>query len=89
MIFDWHVDRELGYKYIDGVVEQQDKFLKRMTGLMRLYASLLVATPPRASQHPHGIQHAWMWLTSTMNLDPRPDITATMIYDLLEVMLLN
>lgn len=73
-----------GYKYEDGVVEKHDKFLKRMSGLMRLYFSILVSAPPRGS-HPHGIEHAWIWLTRTLNLDPEPDITTTMIYDCLQV----
>ncbi len=76
--------RALGYNYKDGEVEKQDKFLKRMTGIMRLYASIMVA-PPLRGQHPHGVENAWRWLTEVMNLEPRPDITATMIFDLLEV----
>lgn len=73
-----------GYKYEGGVVEKHDKFLKRISGIMRLYFSIIVSAPPRGS-HPHGIEQAWVWLTRTLNLDPEPDITATMIYDCLQV----
>ena len=76
--------RALGYNYTDGNIEKQDKFLRRMSGIMRLYAALMVSPPPRG-EHPHGIENAWRWLTEIMNLDPRPDITATMTFDLLEV----
>ncbi len=74
----------MGYNYTDGVIEKQDKFLKRMTGVMRLYAALMVA-PVVRGEHPHGVENAWSWLTQIMNLDPRPDITATLTFDLLDV----
>ena len=57
-----------------------------MSGLIRLYAALFVATPPRPQQpHPHDIGHAWLWLSRLLNLEPRPDITATILYDFLQV----
>ena len=49
--------RSLGYRYVDGEVEQQDKFLRRMSGLMRLYAAIIV-TPGS----PHGPGQGWRWL---------------------------
>lgn len=76
--------RSRGYKFEGGVCEKQDKFLKRMSGIMRLYSSILVSSPPRGN-HPHGIEYAWTWLSRVMNIEPEPDITATMIYDLLQV----
>ena len=54
--------RSLGYNYEDnGEVEKQDKFLRRMSGMMRLYAALLVSTPARGQNHPHphGLENAW------------------------------
>ena len=79
--------RALGYKYdSEGNVEKQDKFLKRMSGIMRLYASLMVSSPPqRQSIHPFGLENAWLWLSRVMNIQPLPDVTATMVFDLLEV----
>ncbi|XP_041348993.1 nucleoporin GLE1-like [Gigantopelta aegis] len=78
--------RVLGYKVEGGSIEAQDKFLKRMSGLMRLYAAILISSPPKTNQpHPHGIEHAWIWLTRILNMDPQPDITATMTFDLLQV----
>ena len=65
----------------------KNKHLNRLTGFMRLYASLMVVPLPRDIRrpHPYGVEHAWIWLTSVMNLDPQPDVTATLVYDFLEV----
>lgn len=76
--------RSRGYKYDEGEIEKQDKFLKRMSGIMRLYFSIIISSPPRG-QHPHCVNHAWIWLTRVVNLNPEPDITATMIYDFFQV----
>ncbi|XP_063230135.1 mRNA export factor GLE1 [Bacillus rossius redtenbacheri] len=80
--------KKLGYNYSDGgEVESQENFLKRMSGITRLYAAV-VATPVRRRQgkpHPHGLREGWRWLAALLNLDPRPDISATVLYELLEV----
>lgn len=74
-----------GYRYTDGVPEKQDKFLKRMTGIMRLYSAIFITKPKRGqNSNPHGIIEAWRWLSSILNLEPRLDITATMIHVFLE-----
>ncbi|XP_071576589.1 uncharacterized protein Gle1 isoform X1 [Temnothorax nylanderi] len=83
--------KSLGCKYSeDGTVEKQDKFLKRMSGLMRLYASITVTRQRKGvtKPHPHGLQHAWRWLAVVLNIEPRADICdlcATLILDMLEV----
>lgn len=74
-----------GYKYTDGVPEKQDKFLKRMTGIMRLYSAIFITKPKRGqNKNPHGINEAWRWIASVLNLEPRLDITATLIHVFLE-----
>lgn len=55
-----------------------------MSGIMRLYASIMVSHPPRG-HNPYSTEHAWAWLAMVMNIEPLPDITTTMIFDLLEV----
>ncbi|GFR97793.1 nucleoporin GLE1-like [Elysia marginata] len=95
-VADYH--RSLGYKVEeDGTVEEQDKFLRRMSGLMRLYCACLITSPPpptpggatRPPQghtqfpHPHGLENGWMWLARVMDQDPHPDITAGLTYDVL------
>ncbi|XP_076765838.1 gle1 RNA export mediator [Xylocopa sonorina] len=81
----------MGYKYTDdGTVEKHDKFLKRMSGLMRLYASITI-TPQRkgiTKANPHGLQNAWRWLAAILNIEPRKEISdlcATFLLDMLEV----
>ncbi|CAG0879253.1 unnamed protein product [Darwinula stevensoni] len=74
----------LGYLYTNGQVEKQDKFLKRMAGITRLYAGLMV-TPSQSGFHPFGINNAWTWLAEILQLDPRPDITATVLHEFLSV----
>ncbi|XP_012266243.2 mRNA export factor Gle1 [Athalia rosae] len=80
--------KSLGYKYSeDGTVERQDKFLKRMSGLMRLYAAMTITSQSghASKPHPHGLQNAWRWLAAILNIEPRPDVCATLILDMLEV----
>jgi len=79
--------RALGYIYPDGSIEKQDKFLKRMSGVVRLYASIITQQVPPGcnSPHPHGIQHGWSFITRLVKLVPHPDITATVLYDFLAV----
>ncbi|CAH2316282.1 nucleoporin GLE1 [Pelobates cultripes] len=81
--------RLLGYKVDDSMVEQQDNFLKRMSGMIRLYAAIIQLRWPygtkQASPHPHGLNHGWSWLAQLLNMEPLVDVTATLLYDFLEV----
>ncbi|KAK7789762.1 hypothetical protein R5R35_013932 [Gryllus longicercus] len=80
--------KSLGYRYSEtGEVEKQDKFLKRMSGIMHLYCAIIVTPLKRHSTKPHpvGISEAWRWIANVINLDPRPDICATLLYEFLEV----
>ncbi|KAF5306973.1 hypothetical protein FQR65_LT07195 [Abscondita terminalis] len=75
----------LGYQYNENVVEKQDKFLKRMTGIIRLYSAIIISKPKRGQkENPYGISEGWRWLSSFLNLPPKPDITATMLHVFLE-----
>ncbi|KAK5648933.1 hypothetical protein RI129_003825 [Pyrocoelia pectoralis] len=75
----------LGYQYKNNVVEKHDKFLKRMAGIMRLYAAIIVTKPKRGQRNLHGISEGWRWLTAFLNLDPKPDITATLLHEFFEI----
>lgn len=81
----------MGYKYDeDGTIEKHDKFLKRMSGLMRLYASITITIQRKGitKTNPHGLQNAWRWLAAILNIEPRKevsDICATLLLDMLEV----
>ncbi|KAI5635888.1 GLE1-like domain-containing protein [Phthorimaea operculella] len=77
-----------GYTYNDeGVVEKQDKFLKRMSGIFRLRCAIWIAKTPRFlnTPNPHGLRYGWQWLASFINLKPEPDISATLLHDFFNV----
>ncbi|KFO82440.1 Nucleoporin GLE1, partial [Cuculus canorus] len=80
--------RMLGYQVTDSKVEQQDRFLKRMSGFIRLYAALMQVRWPYGNKqgaHPHGLNYGWRWLAQMLNMEPLADVTATVLYDFLEV----
>ncbi|XP_060107185.1 mRNA export factor GLE1 [Heteronotia binoei] len=78
----------LGYQVKDSKVEPQDNFLKRMSGMIRLYAAILQLRWPYGNSqgsHPHGLNHAWHCLAQILNMEPLADVTATILFDFLEV----
>ncbi|KFQ23660.1 Nucleoporin GLE1, partial [Mesitornis unicolor] len=80
--------RMLGYKVKGSEVEEQDQFLKRMSGLIRLYAAVIQLRWPYGNKqgtHPHGLNHGWRWLAQMLNMDPLADVTATLPFGFLEV----
>ena len=77
----------VGYAVEGTDVESEDKYLKKLSGTVRLYAAIISSDIPPAfgkTSHPHGLDHAWAWLTRVLNMEPRP-VTATIIFDFLEV----
>ncbi|XP_050079784.1 mRNA export factor Gle1 [Anopheles maculipalpis] len=79
--------KTLGYRFADGgVLEKQDQYLKRMSGLARLYAAVIITIPRKddPTPHPHGIEYGWRWLTNILNRFPQPDICATLILEFLQ-----
>lgn len=63
--------RLLGCKFNEnGTPEESDKFLKRLSGLMYLYASIIVTKQRKGCNkpHPHGLANGWRWLTATINI---------------------
>ncbi|KAL1457857.1 hypothetical protein WDU94_008047 [Cyamophila willieti] len=79
--------KSLGYQYIDGQVEKQDLFLKRITAMTQLYAAITI-TPTRAcgsKPHPHNLQFSWRWMAAMLNLDPQPDVSATLLYSYIKI----
>ncbi|KFQ21190.1 Nucleoporin GLE1, partial [Mesitornis unicolor] len=80
--------RMLGYKVKDLEVEEQDQFLKRMSGLIRLYAAVIQLRWPYGNKqgtHPHGLNHGWRWLAEMLSMEPLADVTATLLFGFLEV----
>ncbi|NXN97205.1 GLE1 protein, partial [Rhinopomastus cyanomelas] len=80
--------RMLGYIIYDDGIESQESFLKRMSGMIRFYAALIHLRWPYSSKqggHPHGLSNGWRWLAQMLNMAPMPDVTATVLFDFLEV----
>lgn len=77
--------KSLGYRYTGGKVEQQPAYLKRMSGVVRLYAAVMISLPRRQQPHPHGLEQAWRYLASLLNLPPRNEITAAILVEFLTV----
>ncbi|CAL8293928.1 unnamed protein product [Gadus morhua 'NCC'] len=80
--------RILGYRVDDSGVEGQDSFLKRMSGMIRLYAAIIQLRWPYGAKPgpgPHGLNHGWRWLAQMLNMEPLADVTATLLFDFLEV----
>uniref|UniRef100_A0AAR2ITC4 mRNA export factor GLE1 n=1 Tax=Pygocentrus nattereri TaxID=42514 RepID=A0AAR2ITC4_PYGNA len=78
----------LGYRVDDSGVEGQDSFLKRMSGMIRLYAAIIQLRWPHSNKQvpdPHGLNHGWRWLAQMLNMEPLADVTATLLFDFLEV----
>uniref|UniRef100_A0A0K8SRQ9 mRNA export factor GLE1 n=1 Tax=Lygus hesperus TaxID=30085 RepID=A0A0K8SRQ9_LYGHE len=80
--------KRLGFLYSGGEKEDMDKFLKRQSGIMRLYCAIIVTPHNRANKskpHPLPLSEAWKWLTAFILLPPKADISATMLLEMLEV----
>ncbi|XP_036434767.1 nucleoporin GLE1 [Colossoma macropomum] len=78
----------LGYRVDDSGVEGQDSFLKRMSGMIRLYAAIIQMRWPHSNKQVpdvHGLNHGWRWLAQMLNMEPLADVTATLLFDFLEV----
>uniref|UniRef100_A0A8C9RGW9 mRNA export factor GLE1 n=1 Tax=Scleropages formosus TaxID=113540 RepID=A0A8C9RGW9_SCLFO len=83
---DYH--RILGYRVEESGVEAQDSFLKRMSGMIRLYAAIIQLRWPHSNKkgaNPHGLSNGWRWLAQMLNMEPLADVTATLLFDFLEV----
>ncbi|XP_039444837.1 mRNA export factor Gle1 [Culex pipiens pallens] len=79
--------KAIGYRFSsEGILEKQDQYLKRMTGLARLYGAVIVTNLRRGetAPHPHGLECGWKWLCNILNLAPLPDICATLITEFLQ-----
>ena len=80
----------VGYTVDGEEVESEDKYLKKLSGVIRLYAAIISSDIPPAfgnKARPHGLEHGWAWLTRVLNMEPRP-VTATIVFDFLEVLMI-
>ena len=77
--------KSLGYKYLNGKVEQEFEYLERMSRIVRLYAAVTISLPRRNPSHPHGLHQAWKYLESLLHLSPQSDFTASILVEFLTV----
>ncbi|CAG2110535.1 unnamed protein product [Medioppia subpectinata] len=61
----------------DGTLEPEDAFLNRMRAMIKLYSAVIQSNVD--DNHPHGLMFAWIWIARTLNLKPRPAITAAVL----------
>lgn len=75
----------LGFRTVDGQPEKQDMYLKRQSGIARLYAALMITNGRQQDGpfHPYGLEHAWRWLANMVDIAPLPQISATLIVEIL------
>lgn len=77
--------KSFGYKVDStGNVECHNKYLKRMTGIVRLYATLIV-TAYKYNLPVIGLSQAWIFVAGTLNQNPVADITATLLVEFLNI----
>lgn len=77
----------LGYRMADGQIEQQDMYLKRQSGVARLYAAVMITNGRQqdGSTHPYSVEHAWIWLTNFIVINPLPYICSTLLMEFLQI----
>lgn len=78
----------LGYRFTDDKIEPQDQYLKRLSGLQRLYSAILITKQKRNQQsqpHPYGLENGWIWMANFLNLEPLPEICATLLLEFIQV----
>lgn len=81
--------KALGYQVSsEGKVEAPDSYLKRQSGLMRLYGAVMITKARKADQnipHPFWIENAWSWICHMVQLETLPDICSTLLLEILEM----
>lgn len=77
--------KSFGYKFdSSGNVESHCKYIKRMTGIVRLFAAFIL-TSSKYDQPVIGLSQAWIFIAGTLNQNPVADITATILVEFLNI----
>lgn len=77
--------KSFGFKFDSlGNVESDEKYLRRMTGIVRLYAAIIV-TSSKYDQSVIGLSQAWIFVAGTLNQNPVANITATILVEFLSI----
>lgn len=78
----------IGYKFNDDKLEEQEQYLKRISGLQRLYSAVLITKLRRNQQHmdhPYSLENGWIWFTNYLMLDPLPGISSTLLLEFIQI----
>lgn len=59
-------------------LESEESYLNRMRALVRIYAAVVASN--MGQDHPHGINHGWVWLARTCSLQPVPSVSAAVLH---------
>ncbi|EDV59495.1 nucleoporin GLE1 [Drosophila erecta] len=81
--------KTIGYRLTDkNELEKPDIYLKRQTGIARLYAAVIITQGRKAAgpDQCFELDEGWLWLTHMVNVKPLPDISATMIMEILQTL---
>ncbi|XP_037932314.1 nucleoporin Gle1-like [Teleopsis dalmanni] len=83
--------KTLGYKFKKGMLENQEQFLKRQTGYARLFSAIMITSGRKIDEQPHpfGKEHCWSWLTNFINMEPFPNVSTTILYEVLKTVSAN
>uniref|UniRef100_T1HX99 mRNA export factor GLE1 n=1 Tax=Rhodnius prolixus TaxID=13249 RepID=T1HX99_RHOPR len=80
--------KKLGFIYSGGELEEANMFLKRQGGIVKLYSSIIVTDVKKSMQshnHPMGLGECWRLLVAFVKLEPKAEISATVLYDILDI----
>ncbi|XP_017001143.3 mRNA export factor Gle1 [Drosophila takahashii] len=81
--------RSIGYRLTEkNELEKPDMFLKRQSGIARLYAAVIITEGRKAagSEPCFELEEGWLWLAHMVNVKPLPDISATLIMEILQTL---
>ncbi|XP_017066240.1 nucleoporin Gle1 [Drosophila eugracilis] len=81
--------KTIGYRLSEkNELEKPDMYLKRQTGIARLYAAVIITQGRKAAGNDQcfELEEGWVWLTHMVNVKPLPDISATMIMEILQTL---
>ncbi len=62
---------------VSGKHEEEIHYLKRMSGVLYLYFTLLVEN--KSTESSLNLKKCWQWISDVLNLTPRPNITAEIL----------
>lgn len=71
-----------GYALKDGALEDEESFLNKMRGLIKLYAAIIQIYAPNS---PLNLRDGWKWLASMLNLEPVGSVSPAVLHSFLSI----